>query len=275
MQPTTQTLTISGKKLAYYDIGDLNAPAILLGHSFLWDKDMWRKQFDALSSDYRLIVPDLWAHGESEGLPAAPTSIKQIADDHCQLMQKLGISRFSIIGLSVGGMWGSQIALDHPDDVDTLIIMGTYVGAEPPESQAAYMGLIGQLKASNSFADELIETTWRYFYSPKVSDDSPLATEIKQRLKNHPTHNIGAIYEIGKAIFTRDSNLEKLAQLEIPFAIITGADDIARVPSESETMAKAANTENLCYIKDAGHISCLEQPEAVNQYLLNFLSHVA
>ena len=269
----TQFIKISDKKMAYYDLGNPNAPAILMGHSYLWDKTMWREQFDALSSQYRLIVPDLWAHGESEGLPVTPTTItiRRIAEDNWQLMQKLAIDRFAIIGLSIGGMWGTQIALDHPDNVTALVLMGTFVGAEPPESQEAYTALMSQFKTAHGFTEPLIEAIWPYFYSKKLSKASPLIDELKARLRNIPKDKIDDIFTIGKSIFSRESNLEKLASLHIPLAIMIGEDDIGRPPSESEQMAKAANTKNLYYIKDAGHISVLEQPNDVNQYLLRFL----
>lgn len=257
--------------MAYYNLGNPDAPAILMGHSYLWDKTMWRDQFEALSSHFRLIVPDLWAHGESEGLPQSPTSIKNIADDNFQLMQKLGIDKFAVIGLSVGGMWGPQIALDHPENVTALIIMGTFVGEEPPESQAAYLGLVNRLKDLQGFDEELVEGTWHYFYSPDLSSDSPLVDEMKNRLRDIPKENVNDVHAIGTAIFTRKSNLEKLSTLQMPFAIMVGDKDIARVPAESELMAKVANTKNLHLIPNAGHISCLENPADVNQYLLNFL----
>lgn len=271
MDVETNFIRLSEKKLAYYDIGRKDAPAILMGHSFLWDKDMWQPQLTALSDHFRLIVPDLWAHGESDTLPNTPTSIEAMADDYWQLMQELNINEFSIIGLSVGGMWGTQIALDHPDTVSALIIMGTFVGAEPPESQQAYMALLNQFKANQGFSEELVEATWRYFYSEKLPDNSPLIDDLKQRLRQIPTRNVNDIYNIGEAIFTRQSNLERLSELKMPLAIFTGEDDIARVPSESEAMARAAHCNNLFKIKNAGHISNLEQPEEITDKLLKFL----
>jgi len=271
MESKTYYIDISGKEMAYYDIGKMDLPAILMGHSFFWDKDMWQPQLQILSNHFRLIIPDLWAHGESELLPKTPTSIKAIADNHWQLMQSLAIEEFSVIGLSIGGMWATQMALDHPNNITALVMMGTFVGAEPPESQEAYMALMNQFKAEQGFSEELIESTWRYFYSENLPDNSPLITELKQRLRQIPTRNIDAMYAIGKAVFTRKSNLEKLSQLKMPLAILTGEDDIARIPSESEEMAQITNCKNFFKIKNAGHILNLEQPQEVTNKLLSFL----
>ena len=68
-------------------------------------------------------------------------------------MQHLGIEKFSIIGLSVGGMWGTQMALDYPKQVTALMIMNTFVGDEPEESQQAYMGLIDTFKKARGLKE--------------------------------------------------------------------------------------------------------------------------
>jgi len=271
-QLNTNFISISGKNIAYYDVGDRDAPVILMGHSFLWTKAMWLPQIEALSSQYRLIVPDLWGHGESDGLPQTPTSIQALSDYYWQLMQELSIPQFSIIGLSVGGMWSTQMALDHPDNIRALIIMGTYVGAEPAESQAAYMELIDQIREAGQFSEPLVEAVWPYFYSENLSKDSPLIPLLKNQLRDFPANKIKDMCNLGKAIFTRESNLENLTRLTMPFAIITGEDDIARVPSESEEMARVANCKHLYKIRNAGHISNLEKPEDVSKCLIDFLS---
>ena len=98
---------------------------------------------------------------------------------------------------------------------------------------------------------------------------------MKNRLTNIKNTSVDDVYEIGSAIFNRQSNLQRLKELMIPFAIITGEDDSARVPRESEEMAKVANNDRLFYIKNAGHISCLEQPNEVNEVLIQFLRNDA
>ena len=54
---------IDGQPLHYVDQG--SGPVVLLGSSYLWDRDMWAPQIEALTQQYRVIVPELWGHGES------------------------------------------------------------------------------------------------------------------------------------------------------------------------------------------------------------------
>ncbi len=111
--------SIDGKELAYLDKGE--GPVVLLGHSYLWDHKMWQPQIEALSENYRCIVPDLWAHGQSAYAPERVRSLKDIAADMLALMNHLDVEQFSVVGLSVGGMWGAELTLLAPERVKVLL----------------------------------------------------------------------------------------------------------------------------------------------------------
>lgn len=113
-----------GKSLHYLDVG--SGFPLLLGHSYLFDLNMWAPQFEALAKRYRLIVPDLWGHGDSPALPAGRNSLSDIAADHLALMDHLDIEEFGIVGLSVGGMWGAELAALAPERVKVLALMDSY-----------------------------------------------------------------------------------------------------------------------------------------------------
>lgn len=118
-------INLKGHTLHYLDQG--KGYPLLFGHSYLWDSHMWRPQIEKLSQNFRCIVPDLWSHGLSEDPPVEePYPISKMADDYYSLMSNLGIKKFSMIGLSVGGMIGVEMALNHPEAVESLAIMGSY-----------------------------------------------------------------------------------------------------------------------------------------------------
>lgn len=79
---------------------------VLLGHSYLFDRDMWSPQIAALAKHYRVIAPDLWGHGDAPALPSRVGNLQDLARDNLKLMDSLGINKFAVVGLSVGGMWG-------------------------------------------------------------------------------------------------------------------------------------------------------------------------
>ncbi|ELM6618968.1 alpha/beta fold hydrolase, partial [Vibrio vulnificus] len=116
-----KTFVIDGKSMAYQDVGQ--GPVLLFGHSYLWDSQMWVPQIEFLSQSYRCIVPDLWAHGESESAPTHCNSLVDYAQQLLALMDHLHIETFSIVGLSVGGMWGAELVSQAPARVTSLVMM--------------------------------------------------------------------------------------------------------------------------------------------------------
>ncbi|WP_122386708.1 alpha/beta fold hydrolase, partial [Pseudomonas syringae group genomosp. 7] len=87
-------LLIDGKTLHYSDQG--TGPVVLLGHSYLWDKGMWSAQIDTLASQYRVIVPDLWGHGDSSGFPEGTRNLDDLARHALALLDHLNIEQCSI-----------------------------------------------------------------------------------------------------------------------------------------------------------------------------------
>lgn len=263
-------ISIEGKKCFYQDIGE--GFPILMGHSYLWNSDMWEPQLKSLSKEFRCIAVDLWSHGQSDSLRASSYSIEQLAEDHWKLMQQLGIPKFAVVGLSVGGMWGAQLALNHPDAVEALVIMDSFVGSEPETTQKKYFALMDRLEEDLYFSAPLLDLVVPLFFSPKTLTDKPeLVANFRNALSRVSKENIPGIVALGRAIFSRKCLLEKLPMIATQTLVVVGNDDIPRPPKEAEEMVRHLPNAELRTIQDAGHISNLEQPEAVSRLLLEFL----
>lgn len=262
------TMTINGRTLHYLDEGE--GFPILLGHSFLWDSTMWAPQLKVLSQQYRCLVPDLWDHGKSGHLNAEKYTLQQLSEDYWQFTQQLGLEKFSVIGLSVGGMWGAQLALDHPEAVNALVLMDTYVGAEPEETQKRYLGLLAAMKAIKGVSEELATIIAPLFFSPKVKP--AMIQSLKEDLMAIPADNVPGIAVLGHMIFTRDCLLARLAEIKQPALVVVGADDIPRPPKEAKTMADLLPNGRLEIVENAGHIANVEKVDEVTALLTAFLN---
>jgi len=262
---------VNGKKLSYIDQGQ--GPVLLLGHSFLWDSEMWRPQLDTLSKKYRCIAPDLWGHGSSDQLNTNDYSLEDLAKDYLVLLSQLNIETCSIIGLSVGGMWGVEMALIAPERVSALIIMDTYVGPEPQETLTQYLALFEQVEKAGKFPLSIIEKIAPLFFSPKTLTNNPtLIHDLKQSFINFNPENIPSISTLTNTIFKRKDLRNELNKLSsIPCLVLVGSDDVARPPSEAHEMAELMLCDCI-EIPNAGHIANLEQPENVTKTIETFLT---
>ncbi len=261
---------VNNKNINYQDVGKGNV--ILFGHSFLWDRDMWQKQVEMLSKDYRCIVPDLWGHGESDTLDKPVTSLQELANDHLELMDKLDVEKFSIVGLSVGGMWGAYIAAKHPQRVEKLVLCDTDLGKEPFLKKMKYFAMIKMMEKAKCVTPGLIKKVVPIFFSKEtMKNNDELVSYFQNKLSDIDEKHVPTISTLARAIFWRDNYLEQLKGIKAETKIIVGAEDIARPPHESKRLAKLIPNSSLSIIDNAGHIPSREQPEAMNELLKGFL----
>ena len=250
-------LSLNGKKIHYLDQG--HGYPVVFAHSFLWDSRMWEPQFNELSKFYRCIAIDLWDHGQSDNLPSTPYSIEKMAKDYWGISQILNLEKFAFIGLSVGGMIGAHLVLNHPEAVDALVLMGTYVGEEPEESRQTFAKLLDYCAAAGEFTPDLL--------------DLIIPQELRSHLAAVPKENIPGIVTLGRSILCqRKSILHRLPEIKIPTLVAVGEQDISRPPHESQQMANLIPGAELAIVKNAGHICNLEQPEVVTKSLSLFLA---
>ena len=120
---------IDGHEMAYVDVGQ--GPVIIFGHAYLMDSSMWgNHQVEVLKENYRCIIPDFWGHGVSDSVPNSVNTLKDYAKQVNGLLDSLDIYEFSVVGLSLGGIWGAELASLNPQRVKSLVLMDTFVGLE-------------------------------------------------------------------------------------------------------------------------------------------------
>lgn len=269
-----QFMEIAGRQMAYLDEGQ--GPVLLFGHSYLWDSAMWAPQIALLSKSYRCIVPDLWGHGQSGTVPENCHSLLDISEHMLALMDALELETFSLIGLSVGAMWGAELVLKAPARVKTLAMLDSFIGFEPEITRAKYFGMLDMIQTAGSIPPALIKAISPLFFADNAKANNPeLVQRFESDLAALTPERIPDIVKLGRIIFGRRDTLEFAEQFTLPCLIMVGVEDKARSVLESYLMSDAINGSQLVHIPNAGHISSLEQAEFVNQQLLAFLSQYA
>lgn len=264
-------LNIAGSQLSYLDIG--SGPALLFGHSYLWDSAMWAPQIVSLSQQYRCIVPDLWGHGQSAAVPANCHSLLDISEHMLALMDALDIEQFTVIGLSVGAMWGAELVLSAPARVNALVMLDSFIGFEPEITRAKYFGMLDMIEAAGSIPAPLISAISPLFFADNAKANNPeLVQRFEAYLAAQTPETISSIVKLGRMIFGRRDTMEFAEQFTLPCLIMVGVEDKARSVLESYLMSDAIDGSQLVHIPNAGHISSLEQAEFVTEQLSLFLN---
>jgi pimeloyl-ACP methyl ester carboxylesterase len=247
---------------------------VVLGSSYLWDRRMWRYQIEALSKRYRVIVPELWGHGGSGQLPVGTASVGDLARQHLEMLDHLGVNRFALVGLSVGGMWGAELATMVPERVSSLVLMDTFLGAEPDAKRQQYFSMLDAVETYGIVPDAIQARIVALFFSPSVAERKPeLPAAFSALLRGWSRDRlIDSVVPLGRIIFGRRDAMADLPKLTMPLLVMTGAQDVPRPPEEGRRMADALGCR-FVEIPEAGHISSLEAPESVTAALEEFLAN--
>ncbi|MFA7944837.1 alpha/beta fold hydrolase [Pseudomonas brenneri] len=264
-------VVIDDQPLHYVDQGC--GPVVLLGQSYLWDHQMWAPQIEALSQHYRVIVPELWGHGKSGPLPSQTRSMNDLARQMLSLLDHLNIAKVNLVGLSVGGMWGAPLALLAPERINSLVLMDTYLGAEPNATREKYFALLNAIEAAGAIPEPLLDIIVPIFFRPGIDPTCALYQDFRQSLREFRRERLlDSIVPLGRLIFGREDALEGLCRLPADTTLVMcGNEDQPRPPAETKEIAGLIGCPWVL-IPDAGHISSRENPEFVNGALLTFLA---
>ena len=259
---------INGINLAYTDQGR-GTPVVLL-HAFPQNRAMWAPQVEALSKTHRIIAPDFRGFGESDA-PLGHYTLDQFADDVAGLLDYLAIQRAVFVGLSMGGYTLFAFYRKYADRVKGLVLADTKAQADTEEGRAGRfaMAQTAQTKGAGAVADIML---------PKLL--SPVALQTKRDLVEmvRTTIEQTQVSGIGGALMAmaeRPDSAPLLVKITCPTLVLTGELDGPTPPADGKLMAEKIPGARLKIIPQAGHLSNLEQPEAFNRALLDFLEGIS
>jgi pimeloyl-ACP methyl ester carboxylesterase len=264
-------IEIEGQTL-HYRIQGTGFP-VLLGHSYLWDADMWAPQIDALSQSFQVIAPDLWGHGQSKKPPTGTRTLGDLARHASGLLDALDLQQCAVVGLSVGGMWGAELALREPRRVRTLVMMDTDLGTEPQASRERYFSMLDTIEKLGAIPAPILDAVVPLFFRAGADLNAEQPMAFRQTLQRMGASVLReAIVPLGRIIFGRPDSLSRLASLNRAHTLLMcGARDVARTPAETAHMADIIGCQHVL-VPEAGHISNLENPAFVTDALLRWLT---
>jgi len=122
---------VNGVLIHYQEAGDEKAPPIILIHGFISSNLIWANTLLPLArKGFRVIAPDLPGYGYSDKPADAEYTINEQAHAMVGLMDRLKIERATIAGASYGGAIAATMALDYPERVEKLILVGAVTNDE-------------------------------------------------------------------------------------------------------------------------------------------------
>ena len=254
--------SVNGIEINYEVSGKEGAPWLVLSHSLACSVRMWDPQVEAFQAKFRILNYDMRGHGATSA-PQGPYTLEMLAEDVLGLMKHLTIQKAAYCGLSIGGMIGQALALKAPGSFTKMVLADT-THTQPPEAikQWEERITIARTKGMAALVDSTME---RWFTAPYRKNNSPDFRKIRELLEKTP---VAGYIGCGQAIMKLNTTA-RLKDIKLPVLAITGEQDGAAAGTkyigEHVPGAKFVN------IPQAAHIANIEQPEAFNRGLREFL----
>jgi len=260
-------LLINNFRMFYEDIGQ-GLPVVLI-HGYPLNRAIWTPQVEKISSQYRLITPDLRGHGDSEATPE-PYTMDLLADDIASLIQALQLNQPVVLGgLSMGGYVAMAFARRHPDMLAGLFLTATHAGADTETGKENRRKAV--IAAQNACGNgPAIESMLPKLLAPTSYHEKPeLVQQVRQIMEKT---SLPGVINAQLGMMERSDSYEILRKLEVPGLMIFGNQDQI-IPEEAavRTGASFANGSTVA-IEGAGHLLNMEQPGKFNKILLDWLA---
>ena len=256
--------TTHGITFEYEDVG--NGTPLLLIHGFPLDHHMWRSQIEGLQTVARLIAPDLRGFGYSGDAPEVMTMDDYAADLHA-LLHSLNIKQIVLCGLSMGGYIALAFLAKYPDAVTGLILANTRAAAD--SDQAREGRYANAKKAFDEGVSVIAEAMLPKMLTDATREHRPTLAEYVRSMMSR--QRAGGVAAALKGMAARPDRVDWIKSINVPTLIITSSKDTLIPPGESEIMAKAIAGGTLVTLPDAAHLSNMENPEAFNAAVKEFI----
>lgn len=260
---------VSGGRL-YYEVAGKGHP-LALSHEGIADCRMFDDQFAAFAQHYQTIRYDLRGFGQSS-LPTAPFSY---AEDLAELLRWLGVARAHVLGMSMGGTTSINLALSHPEMVTALVLAGSGLDGFPmPEAGHDPIRVEFEAAAAAKDLHRLAELAVRVWVVGAGRGAEQVDPTVRQRVAEMELRNLSRGADESLAQGLKLPAFGRLDEIRVPVLVIIGDRDTTRIQQVAEELANGIAGARKVVMPDTAHVPNMEQPEAFNRLVLDFLAGV-
>ncbi|MBI1800012.1 MAG: alpha/beta hydrolase [Chloroflexi bacterium] len=264
-----QTIAFNGLRFHYRDWGNESAPALVLLHGLSGHSRTWDSFARELREHYHVLALDQRGHGQSEW--TSDYSRPRMVEDLEAFARALGLRRFALVGLSMGGRVAYVYAAQRPETVERLVIVD--IG---PETAAAG----AQRIRTGLQSKDVFDTPEEAFRQSRAANPRPPEAELRHRV----FHNLmqrEETWRYDKAFRSPDRPLQSpedpsmawglLAKITCPTLLVRGAESDVLSREAAERMTREMPDCRLVEVLNSGHSVPTDNPagflEAVRPFL--------
>jgi 3-oxoadipate enol-lactonase len=258
-----------GDRHIYYDLlGPSDGPVICLAHALSADGGVWAEQVPPLlAAGWRVLRLDMRGHGGSSPGAEVAYDMAGLARDVIRVLDALGLERVHFAGLSIGGMIGQVLGLDHAERFHSLMLCDT-APTTIPGGKATWDERFAAIAAAGS-VEPLADATMERWLTERFRAVDPGRWEQVRRTVAGTT--TGGYIGGGAAILHFDVR-DRLPSLRLPTLVVWGDEDPGTPPEGNELIADLVPGAERHVFAGARHVPMVEYPEQFAGVMLGWLT---
>jgi pimeloyl-ACP methyl ester carboxylesterase len=245
-----------------------SGPTVVFSHGTLMDRTMFDPQLDTLAGDYRTVAYNHRARTEHAH---EPYDLDDLVTDCRTLLDAKSIDSCVLAGMSMGGFMALRFALTHPEMLEGLVLIDSMAVPHTEAEQNEYGGLIDQARTDGVTADLVEIVSHLLFGETTIAERPELVEHWGDRWRSYPGE---AVYHEVRSWLHRPGVVDRLDEIGVPTLILHGEEDAAIDIERAAPMVESLPAARMERIPKAGHSSNLENPEAANAAIREFLQDV-
>lgn len=261
--------------LHYVEWGEPAAPPVVLLHGITGHARTWDRLAADLAGRYRVLALDQRGHGDSDAAPGGDYRVSSMADDLGAFADRLGLDRFLLLGLSMGGRVAIAYAGARPERVQRLVVVD--IGPD------IHLPGLERIRAMMAGAPERIESIEQAVAYVRRANPLYAEDELRQRvahgLRRAADGSLEWKYDRALREMMRGGGRREdvdlwapLGRITCPTLVVRGALSDILSPAIAQKMLEALRDGRLAEIDGAGHTVPGDQPEAFSGAVRAFLT---
>jgi pimeloyl-ACP methyl ester carboxylesterase len=253
--------------MAYVDMG--NGPPVVLLHGFPTSANLWRREAWLMAQRMRVIAPDFIGYGQSARPADADLSEPAQAEYVRELLERLGVERFAVVGHDIGGAIAQMLALGGILDVRAMVLLdAASFDAWPATAVEAIQATLPDQESGAT-----VERCVRDIFSQGIAHGHLVDTAELDAYVTSWTGDPGAFFRAargvsGKGLAGRDAELERL---DLPTLVVWGEVDPYLNVELAERLGDAIPFSTVALLPGCSHFVTQDAPQTVGPLIYEFL----
>ncbi|MDX2204625.1 MAG: alpha/beta fold hydrolase [Hyphomicrobiaceae bacterium] len=255
---------INGMSMHIKVDGAADAPPIVLHHPLAANLSIWDEIATMLATDFRVVRFDARGHGNSEATKA-PYDFATLSRDVVALLDHLGIAKAHFLGLSMGGMVGQFLGLEHAGRFRTLMLTAT-TSRVPPEGRVLWQDRVKTAREQGMAA--MPAPSLQRWLTERNRQNAALVARMTAMITATPVEGYAGWCQAIERLDVTD----RLPAIALPTLVVVGAEDPGTPPAAAEVIHRQIPGSELVIMPACAHMLCVEDPVAMHGHLTAFLA---